>query len=140
MTLIGKLWLVRSTFLFQQRVWSEHWRELERIAENRGYPRRIRVDNGPEFMSVKLEAWCVAHKVELMFIRPGKPTENAYIERFNRTYRHEILGMWVFYNLREVRNLTGEWINEYNHHRPHEALGNLPPAKYLSNQKPILQK
>lgn len=68
--------------------------------------------------------------VELGFIQPGKPTQNSYVERFNRTFREEILDMYVFRYLSEVREITENWISEYNEERPHESLGNLTPAEY----------
>lgn len=71
-------------------------RVLDRIAANRGYPVMIRMDNGPEFISLALAEWAGIHAVKLEFIQPGKPTQNAFIERFNRTYRTEILDFYLF--------------------------------------------
>ena len=88
-------------------------RVLERIIAWRGYPAKLRMDNGPEFISVALAEWAEKHGVELEFIKPGKPMQNSYIERFNRTYREEILNMYVFKTLNEVRELTESWIREY---------------------------
>jgi len=81
-------------------------RVLDRLAEARGLPESIRIDNGPEFISSKLELWSEKNNVHLEYIRPGKPAQNAYIERFNRTYREDILDMYLFRNLDEVRGLT----------------------------------
>jgi len=110
-------------------------RFLDRIAVWRGYPEKLRVDNGPELTSVVLADWAEENVVELEFIEPGKPAQNAYIERFNRTYRHEILDMYVFQTLSEVREVTDNWVVEYNEIRPHESLGNLTPEEYRKANK-----
>jgi len=89
------------------------------------------MDNGPEFISVILAEWAEEHSIELEFIQPGKPTQNSYVERFNRTYRDEILNMYVFRTLTEVRDLTETWIKEYNEERPNDSLGDMTPAEYL---------
>ena len=111
-------------------------RVLERVVASRGYPSKIRVDNGPEFISATLAEWAEDHDVELEFIQPGKPTQNSYIERFNRTYRDEILNMYVFRTLAEVRELTEHWIKEYNEERPHDSLGDLTPIEFMATSKP----
>lgn len=98
-------------------------RVLDRIAANRGYPVMLRMDNGPEFISLALV-------VKLEFIQPGKPTQNAFIERFNRTYRTEILDFYLFRTLNEVREITERWVSEYNCERPHESLNNMTPEEY----------
>lgn len=106
-------------------------RTLDRIALWRGYPAKLRVDNGPELTSVLMAEWAEIHDVKLEFIQPGKPTQNAFIERFNRTYREEVLDMYIFKHLSEVRDITDRWITEYNEQRPHESLGNLTPREYM---------
>jgi len=106
-------------------------RVLNMLASWRGLPRQIRMDNGPELISKALQEWAETHKVELAFIEPGKPAQNAYIERFNRTYREDVLDAYLFSTLQEVRDITDEWIEEYNAIRPHEALEGLPPYRYL---------
>lgn len=112
-------------------------RVLDRVASWRGYPEKLRVDNGPELTSVKLAEWAEEHGVTLEFIQPGKPTQNSFIERFNRTYRNEVLSAYVFKSLSEVREITEKWLVEYNEERPHESLGNLTPAEYpASTQQP----
>ncbi|WP_035415827.1 IS3 family transposase, partial [Ferrimonas kyonanensis] len=107
-------------------------RVLERIVAWRGYPSRMRMDNGPEFISAALAEWAEDHGIQLDFIKPGKPTQNSYVERFNRTYRDEILNMYVFKTLNEVRELTDNWIWEYNEERPHDSLEDLTPWEYLA--------
>ncbi len=106
-------------------------RQLEQLVQWRGKPERIRVDNGPEFIAQALELWCKERGIELHFIRKGKPTENGLIERFNRTYREEVLDANLFETLQQVRAETNRWIWEYNNERPHESLGNIPPRAFL---------
>ena len=108
-------------------------RVLDRIAEERGhYPEKLKMDNGPEFIGSTMAAWSEAHGVALEFIQPGKPTQNSYVERFNRTYRHEVLDLYVFNSLSEVRDMTDEFIREYNEERPHEPLGDMPPVEFAA--------
>ena len=97
---------------------------------------QIRLDNGPEFVSHELADWARVCGVRLQFIQKGKPTQNAYIERFNRTYRQAVLDCYVFNTLGEVRSLTGEWLAYYNEDRPHEALGRIPPKSYPVTKSP----
>ena len=105
-------------------------RVLERIAAWRGYPAKLRMDNGPEFVSVQLAGWAEEHGITLEFIQPGKPTQNSYIERFNRTFREEVLSFYVFNRLSEVRDIVDQWVIEYNEQRPHKSLGNLTPEEF----------
>lgn len=112
-------------------------RVLDRIAAWRGLPKKLRMDNGPEFISLTLADWAEKNDVELEFIQPGKPTQNSYVERFNRTYRDEILNMYAFKTLTEVREITDKWIHEYNEERPHDSLGDLTPAEYLAAFNPL---
>jgi len=107
-------------------------RVLERIVAWRGYPNQLRMDNGPEFISTTLAEWAEEHHIKLEFIQPGTPTQNSYVERFNRTYRDEILNMYVFKTLNEVRDITKNWIREYNEERPHDSLNDLTPWEYLT--------
>lgn len=111
-------------------------RVLERIVAWRGYPVKLRMDNGPEFISAALAEWADDKGVELEFIKPGKPTQNSYVERFNRTYRTEVLDMYVFRTLTEVREITETWMREYNEERPHDSLGDLTPSEYLIANQP----
>lgn len=105
-------------------------RVLDRIAANRGYPVMLRMDNGPESISLAQAEWAERHTVKLEFIQPGEPTQNAFIGRFNRTYRTEILDFYVFRMLNEVREITEKWLSEYNCERPHESLNNMTPEEY----------
>ena len=103
---------------------------LEEVAQKKGYPTKIRIDNGPENISREFKQWAKLRRIELEYIQPGKPAQNGYIERFNRTYREEVLDMNLFRNIQEVQQLTDQWIREYNNERPHQALGNLTPREY----------
>jgi putative transposase len=107
-------------------------RVLERLIRQRGKPANIRCDNGPEFISHKLEEWCNdrSRQITLQFIQPGKPMQNAYIERKNGSMRRELLNAYMFNSLAEVRSLSEEWRNDYNEERPHKSLGYKSPLKY----------
>ncbi len=107
-------------------------RVFERLRLERGLPETLRTDNGPEFLSGEFIAWAEEHGMTIQYIQPGKPNQNAYIERFNKTYRNEVLDLYLFRNLNEVRETTYWWKIEYNEQRPHDALGDLTPAEYLS--------
>lgn len=105
-------------------------RALEFAAEQYSYPRRLRTDNGPEFISQALRDWCIERQVAIDFIRPGTPTENAYIERFNRTFREEVLDLYRFSSLTEVQDTVTRWCWMYNRERPHQALKGMAPVAY----------
>jgi len=111
-------------------------RVLERIAAWRGYPQKLRLDNGPELVAIALAEWAENHKVKLEFIEPGKPMQNGFIERFNRSYREAVLDMYIFQTLAEVKEQTEKWLREYNEERPHESLGNKTPREFLLGHNP----
>jgi len=122
------LWIDVDTALPAERV----VRVLDMLADWRGYPHRLRIDNGPEFIAHKLAEWAETHHVQLGHIQPGKPAQNAYIERFNRTFRTEVLDAYAFSSLQEVRDIAELWLEEYNAVRPHQALGGLTPYAYAA--------
>lgn len=105
-------------------------RTLEYLREFRGLPKLMRVDNGPEFISRKLDLWCNQHQVRLLFIQPGKPMQNGYVERCNGNIRRELLNAYAFDSLKQVREMAEEWRMDYNSSRPHASLGYVPPAEY----------
>ena len=105
-------------------------RVFEQLRMERGLPDVLRTDNGPEFLGLEFTQWCEAHGIFIDYIEPGKPNQNAYIERFNRSYRTEVLDVYLFTNLDEVREITWQWMQEYNEERGHDALGKLTPIEY----------
>jgi len=110
------------------------WRVLAVVDELiavHGVPAALRLDNGPEFVAEAVAVWAAAHGIALRFIQPGKPDQNAYIERFNRTYREEVLDAHVFDSLAEVQAETTAWLRSYNTERPHDSLGRVPPLTFL---------
>lgn len=109
-------------------------RVLSRVINERNKPSIIRVDNGPEFICHTLQQWCSDNNITLQFIQPGKPMQNAYIERKNGSIRRELLNAYLFYSLAEVRVMTEEWRHDYNHERPHKSLGYLSPVKYAEQR------
>lgn len=105
-------------------------RVLQEVIAWRGKPLQIRTDNGPEFIALELCEWCEGQSIHLPYIQPGKPTQNAFIERFNGSFRRDVLDAYLFESLAQVRILAEEWMNDYNNHRPHESLNNLSPVIY----------
>lgn len=107
-------------------------RVLDRIALHRPLPRRLRVDHGPEFTGLAMDAWAYQRGVTLAFTQPGKPTQNAYIESFNGKFRDECLNDNWFTSLREARVLIETWRQDYNQTRPHSSLNNLTPCEFAA--------
>jgi putative transposase len=105
---------------------------LERIIERHGKPLSIRTDNGPEFRSKRFQLWMHNNNIRWNPIQKGKPQQNAIIERFNKTYREDVLGANVFNSLEHTREVTNKWIDDYNNERPHQALNYQTPLAYAA--------
>lgn len=123
----GALGILVSFSLTAKRI--TRW--LDQLALSHGYPDRIRVDNGPENISHHFQDWARTHGIFIQYIQPGKPAQNAYIERFNRTYREAILDMYLFRSIEEVQHITDNWLKHYNEERPHESLNNQSPMNFI---------
>ena len=104
---------------------------LEKLADIRGLPEVITVDNGPEFAGRAMDEWAYRKGIKLSFIRPGKPIENAFAESFNGRLRDECLNTNWFLNIKHARELIENWRKDYNTVRPHSALGGLSPQEFM---------
>jgi putative transposase len=105
-------------------------RVMEQLIAMFGKPRAVRLDNGSELTSIAFTEWCAR-----LFIQPGKPDQNAFIERFNKTYRDEVLDAYVFDSIEQVREITEAWLREYNEERPHDSLGRVPPLMFMPRRQ-----
>jgi putative transposase len=105
-------------------------RVLEQVTAWRGQPQAIRLDNGPEFLADRFASWYADRGIALWYIQPGQPNQNAFVERFNRTFRHEVLDAYVFESLDQVREISAQWMREYNEERPHDTLDGMPPTSF----------
>jgi putative transposase len=104
-------------------------RALDQVIEWRGKPQCIRCDNGPEYISHQLATWAKLNNINIQFIQPGNPQQNAYIERFNRTVRYDWLNSHLFSTIEEVQAMATTWLWLYNNDRPHTAIGGIPPSQ-----------
>jgi putative transposase len=107
-------------------------RALDQVIEWRGKPLAIRSDNGPEYIGSTLAHWAQRHGIRLNHIQPGKPQQNAYIERYNRTVRYDWLSHYLFESIGEVQDYATDWMWTYNHERPNMALGGTTPKQKLA--------
>jgi len=103
---------------------------LNDLAVFRGIPGQIRVDNGPEFISKAFVNWCNENGVKIKYIQPGKPVQNAFVERFNRLYREDVLDAYLFSNIEQVQEISEVWKEDYNENHPHGSLGGIAPRRY----------
>lgn len=115
-------------------------RVLDRLGAQRGLPETITVDNGPEFAGRALDAWAYQHQVQLHFIQPGKPVQNAYIESFNGKLRDECLNEHWFGSLYHAQTIVEGWRQDYNGVRPHSTLGNLTPDQFAQQTNGHIRK
>jgi putative transposase len=106
---------------------------LARITQVQGFPKRIKVDNGPEFISKDLDRWAYWNHVELDVSRPGRPSDNALVESFNSRFRQECLNEHCFLSMEDARAKISAWQNEYNSERPHSSLGYRTPLECRTN-------
>jgi putative transposase len=106
-------------------------RVLDDLIRLYGRPTRVRVDNGPELTADAFVDWCGAQRIAIGYIQPGKPDQNAFIERFNRSFRDEVLDAYLFDSLEQVREITDAWLEIYNTERPHDSLGQMPSLMFL---------
>jgi len=106
-------------------------RALERIIEWRGKPKSIRCDNGPEYISQLLMDWAHRQEIRLQYIQPGKPQQDAFIERYNRTVRHEWLNQHLFESIDHAQKTATQWLWQYNNERPNMAIGGITPYQKL---------
>ncbi len=111
-------------------------RILDELVAVHGRPEALRVDNGPELISDAFLTWCREREIEVRHIQPGKPDQNAYIERFNRSYREGVLDAYVFGSIDEVQAVTEQWLEDYNSERPHDSLGQVPPRSFMPRPAP----
>ena len=103
---------------------------LQNLEVERGLPTKIRVDNEPEFISHKLQEYCQVKNIRLEHIKPGTPTQNAYVERFNRHFREDVLDAYIFGSLRQLNIICEKWKNDYNDNHPHRSLGYKSPKVF----------
>ncbi len=103
---------------------------LEILMLEHGEPRYIRVDNGPEFICKAVKEYIADRSTQMMFIEPGKPMQNAFIERFNRHYREDILDAYIFSSIEQLQVLSNDWKDKYNSNHPHSSLGGISPIQF----------
>lgn len=110
-------------------------RVLQQLFAQRGAPGYVKSDNGPEFIAQQVTSWLRAHHVDTTFIEPGSPWQNGHNESFNGVFRDGCLDRWLFASVQEARRLMIHWLEEYNHERPHGALGGLTPAAFAAQYR-----
>jgi len=113
-------------------------RVLEQLGEEIGYPKYLRTDNGPEFISKDYKKWCLKNKITRVYSEPGKPMQNGYVERFNRTFREDILDSYMFSSVSQFNVISEKWKKDYNETHPHKSLKNKSPRDYAQRSHPYL--
>lgn len=108
---------------------------LRHLIKKHGKPQKIRMDNGPEFIAKIAQEFSHMHEIEFKHIQPGKPTQNAFIERFNGSFRKGVLDFFLFEDIDQVREQAEVWVADYNHFRPHDALNGMPPIPYRNHTR-----
>jgi putative transposase len=106
-------------------------RAMNQLIEVYGIPKAIRLDNGPEMTSEAFIEWAKEKGIELLFIQPGKPNQNAFVERFNRSFREEVLDANLFNSISEAQEAADDWVIDYNEFRPHDSLGDKAPMEFM---------
>ena len=128
------IFVSRSMAGFSPVEYLDHLKEMVQL------PKHIVVDNGPEFANTAFVEWCNRHEIELHFIDPGKPVQNAYVESFNGKFRNEFLDQNKFSSIREVQKKLEQWIKHYNEERPHSSLDYLTPKEFAMQESAVLDK
>ena len=113
-------------------------RQLEELKEQWGTPQYIRTDNGPEFISHDYKEWCKKNNIERVYSTPGRPMENGFVERFNRTFREDILDAYLFSSISQFNVIAEKWQHDYNEFHPHKGLKNRSPREFAQRRRPSL--
>jgi len=113
-------------------------RVLDWVIELKGKPERIRTDNGPEFTSAHYSEWCEEQGIEPIFIQPGKPNQNGFVERFNRTFREDVLDAFIFESVSQLQMKANLWKQEYNTGHPHKSLARMSPIGFKNSRRKVI--
>jgi putative transposase len=105
-------------------------RHLAELVEYYGKPKYIRTDNGPEYTSKEYRQWCASNGITNIYSKPGRPMENGYVERFNRTFREDVLGAYLFSSISQFQIIADNWSEDYNDNHPHGSLGKMSPREF----------